>query len=175
MNDATPQIDQAEPSAAAVRGRKCWRTLEPYHGMIYFVPEAEEEYSAIGVEGRGFAQLMDNWAGVAETIQTKLDVALPRMSMGVVGEVEAFLRDGLRHHNQDPQKLLANPLISSWVRDTYEVFLRWVQTGEDKADFATLDRIRTTFEETAPSFARLVQASRDDARAAREAGEAGAP
>ena len=117
----------------------------------------------------GFAQLMDNWAGVAETIQTKLDVALPRMSMGVVGEVEAFLRDGLRHHNQDPQKLLANPLISSWVRDTYEVFLRWVQTGEDKADFATLDRIRTTFEETAPSFARLVQASRDDARAAREA------
>ena len=37
---------------AAVRGRKCWRTLEPYHGMIYFVPEAEEEYSAIGVEGR---------------------------------------------------------------------------------------------------------------------------
>lgn len=52
MNDATPQIDQAEPSAAAVRGRKCWRTLEPYHGMIYFVPEAEEEYSAIGVEGR---------------------------------------------------------------------------------------------------------------------------
>ena len=117
----------------------------------------------------GFAQLMDNWAGVAETIQTKLDVALPRMSMGVVGEVEAFLRDGLRHHNQDPQKLLANPLISSWVRDTYEVFLRWVQTGEDKADFATLDRIRTTFEETAPSFARLVQASRDDASAAREA------
>lgn len=37
---------------AAVIARKCWRTLEPYHGMIYFVPEAAAEYDAIGVEGR---------------------------------------------------------------------------------------------------------------------------
>ena len=46
--------DSAPPAAEPVheRARKCWRTLEPYHGMIYFVPEAEEEYSAIGVEGR---------------------------------------------------------------------------------------------------------------------------
>ena len=32
--------------------RKSWRTLEPYHGMIYFVPEAAEEYEALGVTGR---------------------------------------------------------------------------------------------------------------------------
>lgn len=37
---------------AATTARKCWRTLEPYHGMIYFVPEAAEEYEAIGVTGR---------------------------------------------------------------------------------------------------------------------------
>lgn len=30
--------------------RKTWRTLEPLHGMIYFVPEAAEEYAAIGLE-----------------------------------------------------------------------------------------------------------------------------
>jgi hypothetical protein len=32
--------------------RKTWRTLEPYHGMIYFVPEAVERYAALGVTGR---------------------------------------------------------------------------------------------------------------------------
>ncbi len=32
--------------------RQCWRTLEPYHGMIYFVPEAEAAYEEIGVTGR---------------------------------------------------------------------------------------------------------------------------
>lgn len=32
--------------------RKTWRTLEPYHGAIYFVPEATEEYRRVGVEDR---------------------------------------------------------------------------------------------------------------------------
>src|SRR6187455_478384 len=31
--------------------RKTWRTAEPIHGMIYFAPEAEEAYQAIGLEG----------------------------------------------------------------------------------------------------------------------------
>ena len=32
--------------------RKTWRTLEPVHGAIYFVPEAREEYAAIGLDDR---------------------------------------------------------------------------------------------------------------------------
>jgi hypothetical protein len=35
-----------------VIARKTWRTLEPYHGAIYFVPEAVEEYRAVGVDDR---------------------------------------------------------------------------------------------------------------------------
>ncbi len=36
----------------ALRARKTWRTLEPLHGMIYFVPEAAEAYERLGVRGR---------------------------------------------------------------------------------------------------------------------------
>lgn len=36
----------------ATIARKTWRTLEPIHGAVYFVPEAAEEYASIGVEGR---------------------------------------------------------------------------------------------------------------------------
>jgi hypothetical protein len=36
----------------AVRARKTWRTLEPLHGMIYFVPEAAAEYERLGIAGR---------------------------------------------------------------------------------------------------------------------------
>jgi hypothetical protein len=32
--------------------RKTWRTLEPSHGMIYFVPEAAAAYERLGVTGR---------------------------------------------------------------------------------------------------------------------------
>jgi hypothetical protein len=31
--------------------RKMWRTLEPYHGMIYFAPEASAAYEALGITG----------------------------------------------------------------------------------------------------------------------------
>ncbi len=36
----------------ALLARKTWRTLEPLHGMIYFVPEAAEAYAGIGITGR---------------------------------------------------------------------------------------------------------------------------
>jgi hypothetical protein len=36
----------------AVTARKTWRTLEPFHGMIYFVRDAEERYGALGLKGR---------------------------------------------------------------------------------------------------------------------------
>jgi hypothetical protein len=32
--------------------RKTWRTLEPVHGAIYFVPEANEEYATVGLDDR---------------------------------------------------------------------------------------------------------------------------
>ena len=38
--------------AGALRARKTWRTLEPLHGMIYFVPEAGEAYARLGIDGR---------------------------------------------------------------------------------------------------------------------------
>ena len=36
----------------ALLARKTWRTLEPLHGMIYFVPEAAEAYERLGITGR---------------------------------------------------------------------------------------------------------------------------
>jgi hypothetical protein len=34
-----------------VMARKMWRTLEPYHGLVYFAPEATAAYEALGVIG----------------------------------------------------------------------------------------------------------------------------
>ncbi len=38
-----------EPSVA----RSTWRALEPVHAMVYFVPEAQEEYAALGLDVKG--------------------------------------------------------------------------------------------------------------------------
>ncbi len=42
----------ATARAGSRRARKTWRTLEPLHGMIYFVPEAAEAYARVGIRGR---------------------------------------------------------------------------------------------------------------------------
>jgi hypothetical protein len=36
----------------SILARKMWRTLEPYHGMIYFTPRATEAYAELGITGR---------------------------------------------------------------------------------------------------------------------------
>src|SRR5438105_8040354 len=43
-----PPVSTVDPVVA----RKTWRTLEPFHGLIYFAPEATERYAALGIEGR---------------------------------------------------------------------------------------------------------------------------
>src|SRR6059058_5438855 len=43
-----PVVSTVDPVVA----RKTWRTLEPLHGLIYFAPEAEERYAALGIGGR---------------------------------------------------------------------------------------------------------------------------
>jgi hypothetical protein len=37
---------------AGLMARKTWRTVEPLHGMIYFVPEGTEAYAKLGITGR---------------------------------------------------------------------------------------------------------------------------
>lgn len=39
-----------DPAPSASTSRRMWRTLEPYHAMIYFAPEAPQEYGALGLD-----------------------------------------------------------------------------------------------------------------------------
>jgi hypothetical protein len=43
--------DDGAQDAAALVAHKTWRTVEPLHGMIYFVPEAAEAYARLGITG----------------------------------------------------------------------------------------------------------------------------
>ncbi len=86
--------------------RKTWRTLEPVHGAIYFVPEAAEEYTAVGIDDRmrGYfaSRSAPMGAVTAEVVIAtffNFDPDLVRRSMeGVWGDVtpEAILAARLR-------------------------------------------------------------------------------
>ena len=36
-----------------IDARRMWRALEVIHGMVYFAPEANEEFAAVGLETDG--------------------------------------------------------------------------------------------------------------------------
>jgi len=40
------------PPMTPILARKMWRTLEPYHGLVYFTPRATEAYAALGITGQ---------------------------------------------------------------------------------------------------------------------------
>ena len=40
------------PDTPSTLARRMWRTLEPYHGLVYFTPRAAEAYAELGIEGQ---------------------------------------------------------------------------------------------------------------------------
>src|ERR1035441_2348396 len=45
----SPSTLSSSGAVSPVTARKTWRTVEPLHGMIYFAPEANELYAALGI------------------------------------------------------------------------------------------------------------------------------
>lgn len=45
-------VPHPAPAVDPTLARMAWRTAEPIHGMVYFVPEAHERYAALGLSER---------------------------------------------------------------------------------------------------------------------------
>lgn len=103
-----------------------------------------------------YDQLVNGWARVAKKAESTLDLSWPRFSERAASEIEAFLSDSHRHHEDHPDDVLENPSLSAWLRETFAIMTRWAETGEDAKDRPTLDRIRGEFNAATPAFARLI-------------------
>lgn len=68
----------------ALTGRRTWRTLEPYHAAIYFVPEAVEEYAALGVTDRMAGYFASRSAPMGAVDASVVDATFFNFDPGVV-------------------------------------------------------------------------------------------
>lgn len=145
--------------------------LDPALGMLLWLRHVLDAERATRGEPRmvcSYGALLENWAGVAARIEGGLGLAWARDPVAVAGEVEQFLSHDLRHNMHRPEAVMANPLLSGWIRQTYAILMRWDKEGEAEGDHAALDRIRTAFDEAGPAFARPLQAARDEQRRAED-------
>ena len=145
--------------------------IDPALGQLLWlrhVLEAEAGSRGLSRCHTSYDALLTGWPKLAAAAQAALGISWPRLSPRASEEIDEFLSKRLRHHHQPQASVLDNPLLSEWLRETFDVFSRWADKGENDADYATLDRIRTELNAAAPAFARLILAGERSTAKARE-------
>ncbi len=94
----------------AIVARKCWRTLEPYHGLVYFAPEPTAAYDRAGLD------------------RSAHYFASRAAAMGAVG-AEAVIATFYNFH----PSLVTAALPAAWTQATPEVVLAARIEGVDGA------------------------------------------
>ena len=136
---------------------------EPLSEMIWLRHALDAEAATRGMLRfhTSFEQLMLGWETVAAKAQDSLHLVWPRSVANIEFDVQRFLSDDLRHSKEAPTKVLNSALLPHWLRETYEIFGRWAESGEVETDHPNLDRIKADFDVASSAFARLVRAERN--------------
>ena len=103
-----------------------------------------------------YERLISEPHAIADEMSDGLGIVWPRRSTDSNIEIDDFLSSGLRHHRTGDDAFLGNPRLSSWIRDSFEIFDRWASGGHSDADQTTLDGIRSTFNAATPAFGRAL-------------------
>lgn len=144
--------------------------FDPALGQLLWLRNVLE--AEVGTRGAprfytSYGALVDGWPRVASAAQEALGVSWPRLSVLTSEEIDAFLTNRLRHHNQSPESVSDNPLVSAWLRDVFAIFSRWAADGETSEDHSPLDRIRAELDAATPAFSRLISVGKYSAEKAK--------
>ena len=111
-----------------------------------------------------YDRLLNGPYRLAVDTQEQLCISWPRSVANVAHEIEKFLSErDHRHHTEPLERVIDNPLIPGWLRDTFRILCSWGVEGERPEDRAILDRIRTEFTAAGPAFSRLIAAGQNAA------------
>lgn len=138
--------------------------FEPSYGhLLWLCHMLDAEFASRDVPRyfTSYDRLLGEWANVLQEAASAFGISWPRISDEAATEIDAFLSEKYRHHRELPERVLDNPTLSAWLRDGFAIFDRWSRIGEQRKDFATLDRLRSELNTAAPTFANLVARGRE--------------
>lgn len=129
-----------------------------YNHLLWLRHVLEAEADSRGSK-RAFVtynDLLDNYSIVVSTTQERLGLKWPRRSARISEEIEAYLSNQHRHQKLSDKSMSGDLSSSDWMRQTYEIMLRWADNGEDLADRPVLDKILADLNLSAQRFGRIV-------------------
>ena len=152
--------------AASLRVRDGMDPFVGYLSWLRNVLDAEAASRALPRAYVRYARLLGDAQACVAQVGAALGIAWPRRpGLDTAKDIDAFLTPELRHHRSGDMRLVSNPRIPPWVRNTFTIVDRWTQGEARPDDLEALDRIRSAFDEATPAFSRALAASQKEARA----------
>jgi len=102
-----------------------------------------------------YDELLKDAPLLANKLQLSLGITWPRYCATSDHEIGDAIHLESRHHTEPATKILADPHLSRWLRETYRIMLKWADVGEAIADRPLLDEIREEFNAAGPAFAAI--------------------
>ena len=143
--------------ASSLERRNRLPLLEGMMIWLRYVIDAEANSRGMRRCFTSYGRLLKNWPRETTRIEDQLGLILPRKSLSVSREIDAFLTRDLQHFDHDADDLFGNLTIADWVRDIYAILERWAETGEDPRDHITFDQVNQAFSATAPIFGPMLE------------------
>lgn len=142
-----------------------WAGYDPAYGQLLWLRYVLEAEVATRGKMRYFTSynlLMTDWSQIAKRSSEVLDLAWPRLSDRVSGEIAEFLDYDLQHMRAGASHHTGGLHATPWVAEVFEILERWAANGEDSKDWAIFDNIRAQFNRAAPVFSGAVENGRRD-------------
>ncbi len=129
-----------------------------YGRLLWLRRVLDAEYDSRG-HSRIFCtydQLLRDWRPLIQSVESGLNIALPRRSALIELDVDKSLREDMRHQIAKRRDIWGEDGVSQWLQRTYALLNRWSDHGEDHQDFIELDIIRAEFNTASRQFASLI-------------------
>jgi hypothetical protein len=129
-----------------------------YNQLLWLRHVLDAEIGSRGTK-RAFVlydDLLENHSSLIATLEDRLGMKWPRRSARVSEEIDSFISTRYRNQKSSAQAVLDDPNVSAWLRDCFEIMIRWSKQGEDKSDYLKLDQIRQEFDQASDTFGRLI-------------------
>ena len=143
--------------AASLNRRDGYTPAYGYLMWMRHVLDAEQATRGQPRVFTSYAQLMQDWRGVAGKLDKQLALPFPTGRDSAAQDIDAFLSQDLQHNSDAAEQTLADTGLPLILRETFAVMERWAGDAENPEDHAKLDALRAELDGLATAFAPLAR------------------
>ncbi|QTQ85645.1 hypothetical protein J8N08_22290 [Agrobacterium tumefaciens] len=143
--------------AASLEKRNGFSTVKALLIWLRYTLDAERFSRGLPRDFTTYENLLSDFRNLPGRWEAHLDVAWPRKSDRVIGEMSNFMSGNLRHHNFSGARYSPPSYLSPWIARVFETLRGWADRGEDRAEWEALDSVYEGLSAAEKPFATVIR------------------